>query len=93
MSAALVRVFIAVTVKQVGEESVLDLHFRVIAHHGRKPGQELKQGRILEAGADAEARRVLLTGLLTMAYSACFLIEPRSTVTSPTIDGTLAFNH
>ena len=24
-------------------------------HHGRKPGQEHTQGRVLEAGADAEA--------------------------------------
>ena len=40
--------------------------------------KELKQGRNLEAGADAEViEGVLLTGLFIMACSACFLIEPR----------------
>lgn len=39
----------------------------------------LKQGRTLDAGAYAELHGgVLLTGLLHMAYSACFLIEPRT---------------
>ena len=36
-----------------------------------------------ETEADAEAhRRMLLTGLLHMAYSTCFLTEPRTTTTS-----------
>ena len=30
------------------------LNFYSTIHHQRKPGQELKQGRTLEAGADAE---------------------------------------
>jgi len=30
-------------------------NFFIIAHHSRKSGQELKPGRNLEAGADAEA--------------------------------------
>ena len=34
----------------------------------RKSGQELKQGRILEAGADAEATGVLLIGFLTWLF-------------------------
>ena len=41
--------------KQVGEEKGLfgsDFHSN---HHWRKSEQELKQGRNLEAGADAEA--------------------------------------
>jgi hypothetical protein len=33
----------------------LGLYFHFIVYHWRKPGQELKQGRNLEAGADAEA--------------------------------------
>ena len=42
--------------KQVGEEKVyLGFSFCIIVQHRRKPGQELKQGRNLEAGANAEA--------------------------------------
>jgi hypothetical protein len=36
---------------------VSGLHFHIIVHHRRKSGQELKQGRNLEAGADAEAMK------------------------------------
>ena len=36
------------------EKGLFVLHFRVIVHHWRKSGQELKQGWNLEAGADAE---------------------------------------
>jgi hypothetical protein len=52
-----------------------------IVHHWRKSGQEHTQGRNLEAGADAEAMEgcCLLAGLFSMTYSACFLIEPRTT--------------
>lgn len=38
-----------------GGNSLFDgLHFQIIVHHWRKSGQELKQGRNLEAGTDAE---------------------------------------
>ena len=45
--------------------------FHIAVHHQRKSGQERKQGRILESGADAEAMRMLLDwlaspGLLTL---------------------------
>ena len=43
------------------------LHFCIVVHHQRRSGQELRQGRNLEAGADAEAMewgRLLLNGLL-----------------------------
>ena len=40
------------------------------------PQQELILGGNLEAGTDAEAM-VLLTGLLLLACSACFGMEPR----------------
>jgi hypothetical protein len=36
-------------------KGLLGSHFHIVVHHGRKSGQELKQGRNLEAGADAEA--------------------------------------
>ena len=41
-----------VTKKKIGEERV---YFHIAVHHQKKSGQELKQGRNLEAGADAEA--------------------------------------
>jgi hypothetical protein len=44
------------TKKQVGEKRVFfSLYFHIAVHHQRKSGQELTQGRNLEAGADAEA--------------------------------------
>jgi hypothetical protein len=60
------------TKKQVGgPKGLFDLHFHIAVHHGRKSGQELKQGRKLEAEANAEAMegyRVLSAphGLLTL---------------------------
>ena len=46
-----------------------------LLHHN--PIIEGSQGRNLKAGVDAEAiEGVLLTGLLFMISSACFLIEP-----------------
>ena len=38
-------------------KGLFGLHFHVIVHHVRKSGQELRQERILETGADAEAWR------------------------------------
>jgi hypothetical protein len=47
-------------------------YFHVAAHHQRKSGQELTQGRKLEAGADAEAMDgcCLLACFLWLAQSA-----------------------
>lgn len=42
----------------------------------REVRQELKQGRLLEAGADVEAK---LTGLLLVVCTAHFLTAPRTT--------------
>jgi hypothetical protein len=56
--------------------------------HPKKLGQELKQGRNLEAGTEAEAMEGPAYWLVSMACSACFLIEPRTTglgVAPPTI--------
>jgi hypothetical protein len=54
---------------------------------------EGKQGRNLEAGADAEGMGgLLLTGLLSMACLVCFLLEPRTTspgVAPPTVSWTI----
>ena len=44
----------------------------------RKSGQELKQGRNLEAGADAETMEGAAYWLVPMACSAYILIEPRT---------------
>ena len=38
-----------------GGKGLFGLHTHIIVHHQRKLGQELKQSRNLEAGADAEA--------------------------------------
>ena len=42
------------------------INFQLIVHHWRKSGEELKQGRSLEAGADAEA----MEGCHLLAYSS-----------------------
>jgi len=38
-----------------GGKGLFSLHFHIAAHHQRKSGQKLTEGRNLEAGADAEA--------------------------------------
>jgi hypothetical protein len=38
-------------------KGLFDLCLVITVHHQRKSGQELKQGRNLETGADAEAMR------------------------------------
>ena len=43
------------TKKEVGEESLFNLHVHIAVCHRRKSGQKLKRGRNLEARADAEA--------------------------------------
>ena len=37
-------------------KDLFDLDFQIIVHHWRKSGQELKQGRNLEAGSNADPR-------------------------------------
>ena len=67
------------THSNLGEKGLFGLHFHITVHHQRTSGQELQQGRNLEAGAKAEGMEgVLLNGLFTMVYSACFLIKPRT---------------
>ena len=43
------------TSEQVEEEGVYLVYAYSFVHHQKKPGQQLKQGRNLEARADAEA--------------------------------------
>jgi hypothetical protein len=38
-----------------GGKGLFRIHFHIAVHHQAKSGQELKQGRNLEAGVDAEA--------------------------------------
>ena len=38
-----------------GGKGLFSLHFHIAGHYQRKSGLELRQGRNLEAGADAEA--------------------------------------
>jgi hypothetical protein len=48
------------------------LHFNITYHHQRKSGQEIKRGKNLEAGADAEVveRCCLLDCFLWLAQPA-----------------------
>jgi hypothetical protein len=58
----------------LGGKSLFGLYFHIAIHHQRKLGQELTQGRNLEAGADAEAmeRGCLLACLPWPAQPAFF---------------------
>jgi hypothetical protein len=73
----------------LGGKSLFRLQFNIEIHYQRKSGPEYTQGRKLEAEVDADAmEKCLLTGLLPLACSACFLIEPRTTsqgIASPTM--------
>ena len=62
-----------------GGKGLFRLYFHSMVHHWRKSGQELKQGRILKPGVDTEVIEVLLAGLHSHGFSACSLIEPRTT--------------
>jgi hypothetical protein len=41
--------------KQVGKERLYFSYFQIVVHYQRKSGQEFKESRNLEIGADAEA--------------------------------------
>lgn len=56
------------------------LHFCIVNHYQRKSGQELRQGRTLQAGADAEVLEgVLLSRLFSWLCSFFFIIGSRNT--------------
>jgi hypothetical protein len=66
------------TKKQVGEERVYSTYtFHIAIDHQRKSGLELKQVRKQELMRGYGG--MLFTGLLPLAYSACSLIEPKTT--------------
>jgi hypothetical protein len=46
---------LTVSVFETLDNLCISLHFQLKIHHREKPGQELKQGRNLEAGVDEEA--------------------------------------
>ena len=77
----LVRVAIAVMkhnkLKTWKGKDLFSLCFHISLHHQRKSGQELKQGRTLPAGPDAEAMEGAAYWLALKSCSACFLKEPR----------------
>jgi len=57
-----------------GGKGLFSLHFCIAVHNLRKSGQELKQGRNLETGADTEVmEECCLLSCSPMACSACFL--------------------
>ena len=71
-------------------KGLFGLPFHVAVHHWRMSGQELKHGRNLEAGADAEA----IEECCLLACSACFLIKPRTTslgMAPPTVGWALLY--
>ena len=74
------------TQKQTGGKKGLSgLYFHIAAHHQRKSGQELRLGRNLEAGADAE----VIEGccLLACSHGLLSLLSYRTQDHQP-IDGT-----
>lgn len=69
---------VTIAVMKHGDQASLGefvLHFHITVHHRRKLGQELQQGRKLEAEVNAKA----MEGCCLKACSACSLIEPRPT--------------
>ena len=59
---------------QKEEREFFGLCLYMTVHCQRKPGQEFWQGSNLEIGAETMLARVLLTGLLPMLFSVCFLL-------------------
>jgi hypothetical protein len=61
----------------LGRKGLFGLCFHIVVHHQSRSVQKSKQGRNLEAEANAEAMEgaaywLAHHGLLTMACSACF---------------------
>jgi hypothetical protein len=53
-----------------GEKGLFGLHFHITVLHQMKSGKELKQGKNLETGTDAESIEELLTGSCWLAQTA-----------------------
>jgi hypothetical protein len=57
-----------------GGKGLFSLHFHIAVHHQKKSGQELTQGRNLEAGADGEAwRDAVLLACFSLLAQLAFL--------------------
>ena len=84
-----------VVMKHLQRRGLFGLHFHITVHHQRKSGQELKQGRNLEAGADVETMRD--TACSSMAFEEPdFFVESRTTsagVAPSTRAGPSLINH
>jgi hypothetical protein len=66
------------TKKQVGEERVYSAYTSVLLFITKEVRTGTQAGQ--KAGADAEAMEgMFIAGLLPLAYSVCFLIEPKTT--------------
>lgn len=65
--------------KQPKEGRIYLFYVSWATDHWKKQRKEYKQGWNLEAAADIESIRVLRTGFLQMAWSAYFLMAPRTT--------------
>jgi hypothetical protein len=81
--------------RKLGGKGLSSLHSHIAVHHQRKSGQELTQGRNLEAGADVEAMEGAAywapsTGLLSLLS-----YRPRTTSLAlvPPIMGPPTFAH
>ena len=64
--------------RQVGEERIYSANDFISQFLIKIRTGTLKQDRHLDAGAEVGHAQVLLIGLLFVACSACFLIEPRT---------------
>lgn len=65
------------------EEGSFCLHFHITVHHGRKSGQERKQGKNLEAGADVQAMEdaaywLAPDGLISLISYTARITHPRA---------------
>ena len=91
----MVRVLVKVTTaatkhheqSKMGGQGLLHSQFHITVHHQKPCGQELKQSKNLEAGADAEAMEECCLLVLLPRICSVFLIECKTTslgMASPT---------
>lgn len=64
-------------------KGLFGLHFRMVVHHAGKSGQQLKQGRNLKAGIDAEATE----GYCSLAFTPQLVQPTFSQNPQPAVQG------